>query len=129
MITVDDYLTKHGKHRDRLQWVSPAIMANAELLVSKVNGLFLVCGFSRRVSGGFRDMLTNEATRGAHPHSKHQTGQAVDLDDWDGKLKAWASKNADALMNLGLWCEPLHMTPTWLHVQTTPVPGGLRVSP
>jgi hypothetical protein len=128
MITLDDYLTTSGKHRDRLQWVSPAVQANAEVTVTRVNALFLACGFSRKVSGGFRDMLTNKATRGADAYSRHQTGEACDLEDWDGRLKEWARKNADALANIGLWCEPLHMTPTWLHVQTTPVPGGQRVT-
>jgi hypothetical protein len=127
VITLEDYLTTHGKHRDRLRWVSPAVEENAEITVSRVNGLFLVCGFSRRVSGGFRDMMTNKATKGASPFSRHQTGEAADLEDFDCKLKALAIKNSNALANLGLWCEPLHMTPTWLHVQTTAVPSGLRV--
>jgi hypothetical protein len=129
MITVEDYLTTHGKHPERMAWVSQAVERNAQVTVSRVNGLYLVCGFSRRVSGGFRDMLSNKRIKNASPYSRHQTGEAADLEDFDGKLKAWASKNADSLIPLGLWCEPFHLTPSWLHVQTTPVPSGLRIAP
>ena len=129
MITLDDYISTHGKHRERGRWVSPAVEENAEALVSRINAMFLVWGFSRRLSGGFRDVDTNRKLRNASPYSRHITGQAADIEDHDGSLKAWALKHQDAIANVGLWCEPLHMTPTWLHVQTTPVPSGLRVSP
>ncbi len=129
MITVDDYLSTHGRHMDRLEWVSPAVERNAKILVRNVNALLLLSGFSGvRVSGGFRDMLSNRSVKGASPFSRHMTGEALDLADLHREIGKWALAHPEALVTCGLWAEPLSLTPTWLHVQTTPVPGGLRIA-
>jgi hypothetical protein len=128
VITAGDILTTSGRHPERLAWVSPAVEANAGVLAAKVDALLLLFGESRKVTGGFRDMLTNRRLKNASPYSRHQTGEAVDLEDTMGRLKAWAKTHPEAFEQVGLWCEPFHLTPTWLHVQSTPVPSGLRVS-
>jgi hypothetical protein len=127
VITVEDVLTTCGKHPERMRWVSPAIEQNAAETAKRVSALLLLFGESRTLTSGFRDPETNRKTKGSAPNSRHLTGQAADIDDWKGDLKAWALKNPDAVANCGLWCEPLHLTATWLHVQTVPGPGGLRV--
>lgn len=129
MITVEDYFTTHGKHPDRIEWVSLAVEKNADVLVQRINALLLLSGYSRRLSGGFRDVDSNRKLKNASPYSRHLTGQAGDIEDFDGHLKDWAARHVDALTGFGLWCEPFHLTPSWLHVQTTPVPSGQRVSP
>jgi hypothetical protein len=132
VITTDDILTSSGKHGDRIDWVSPAVERNAELLATRVTALLLLFGQSRRINSGFRDPNTNNALakKGrASPYSRHVTGEAADIEDMSGTLGKWALANPDALAHAGLWCEPLHMTPTWLHVQTVPVPGGKRIAP
>lgn len=129
MLTAEDVLTTCGKHPERLDWVSPAIERNAKVLATRISALLLLFGAARKLTSGFRDVASNRKLKNASPYSKHLTAEAGDIDDLNGALKAWVLKNPDALSNVGLWCEPLHMTPTWLHVQTTPVPGGQRVSP
>jgi hypothetical protein len=49
-------------------------------------------------------------------------GMAADIIDKDGSLKRWAVANKDVFAQLLLWCEPLHLTPSWLHVQTVANP-------
>lgn len=127
MITVEDVLTSCGKYPERLRWVSPAIEQNAAETAKRVSALLLLFGESRTLTSGFRDPATNARTPGAAKHSRHLTGQAADIEDMRGDLKKWCAAHPDALANCGLWCEPLHMTPTWLHVQTVPGPGGQRV--
>lgn len=129
MITAGDILTTSGRHPERLAWVSPAVEANAGILAAKVDALLVMFGESRKVTSGFRDMLSNKALKNASPYSRHQTGEAADLEDTMGRLKAWCLAHPDALQVVGLWCEPAHLTPTWLHVQSTPVPGGARITP
>lgn len=129
MITAEDILTTCGKHPERMDWVSPAVEQNAKTLATRVSALLLLFGFNRKLTSGFRDVASNRKLKNASPFSKHLTGEAADIDDLSGSLKAWVLKNPDAVANVGLWCEPLHMTPTWLHVQMVPVPSGQRVAP
>lgn len=127
MITTEDVLTTCGRHPERMRWVSPAIEQNAAETAKRVSALLLLFGESRKLTSGFRDPETNRKTKGAAPTSRHLTGQAADIEDTDGGLKKWAAAHQDALEHCNLWCEPLHMTGTWLHVQTVPGPGGERV--
>lgn len=129
MLTTEDVLTSSGKHPERMAWVSPAVEQNADRLAVKINALLLLFGETRRLSSGFRDMLSNKALPNASPFSRHMTGEAADIEDTNGTLGKWALAHPDALANVGLWCEPLRLTPTWLHVQTVPVPGGARIAP
>lgn len=128
MITLEDYLTTSGRHPERLRWVSPAVEQNAKELVRRVNALLTLFGQSRKISGGFRDMLSNKSTPGASPFSRHQTGEAGDLEDTDGTFDAWCLVHTEELEKLGLWAEPLHMTIGWTHLQTVAIPSGLRAS-
>lgn len=126
MITASDVLTTCGKHNERLRWVSDAVQENAIETARKVSAMMLMFGSSRTLTSGFRDPESNKSANGA-PHSRHMYGQAADIEDGNGDLKRWAKNNRNAFDSIGLWCEPLHMTPTWLHVQTVPTPNKERV--
>lgn len=126
MLTTDDILTTCGKYPERMHWVSPAIRANAAVTAARVSALLVLFGESRPLTSGFRDPESNQQAGGA-VRSKHMLGQAADIEDADGKLKAFVKDNPDAVCDAGLWCEPLSMTSTWLHVQTVPNPQGKRV--
>ncbi len=60
------------------------------------------------------------------PHSRHLTGQAADIADPDGKLKAFLRAHPEVLEGAGLWCEHWDATPTWWHGQTVAPHSGLR---
>lgn len=123
MITTDDILTTCGEHPDRVEWVSPAVEKNAAITASRVTALLTAFGQSRTLDSGFRDLETNKNTPGAADYSRHMYGMAADIEDADGKLKAFVRNNPRAVQDAGLWCEPLAKTPAWLHVQIVPIPG------
>lgn len=53
-------------------------------------------------------------------NSTHKTGEGVDLNDRQGKMKEWLYKNAHLLEKFDLYMEIGSMTPTWVHLQTRP---------
>lgn len=55
--------------------------------------------------------------RGA-PDSAHISGEAADIADVDGKLKAWMTE--DRLRRYGLWAEDYRYTSDWIHLQIRP---------
>lgn len=128
MITTDDVLTTCGEHPGRMDWVSPAVERNAAETARRVNILLGLFGQSRPLSSGFRDLDTNRNEGGAD-YSRHMYGMAADLVDKDGALKRWVKNHPEALVTADLWCEPFSLTPTWLHVQSVPVPSGARIAP
>ena len=75
------------------------------------------------INCGYRCPAHNAAVGGA-PSSAHQTGQACDVYDPDGSLKAWI---APLLEKYGLYMEAPHYTSNWCHLQTRPTASGNRV--
>lgn len=126
MVTAEDVLTSSGRHPERMDWVSPAVQQNALETAKRVSALLLLFGANRILTSGFRDPDSNKRLSNAAPYSRHMYGQAVDIEDTNGALKDFVIAHADALANCGLWDEPHHLTPTWLHVQTVPLAGGSR---
>lgn len=124
MITADDILTTSGRHAGRMRWVSPAVRDNAVDLAARVSRL--LAGYQKKVTvrSGFRDPDSNRAAGGA-PHSRHMTGQAVDLADDDRKIVAFITPAL--LEQHGLYMEAPGSTPTWCHLQSTPPPSGRRI--
>lgn len=68
------------------------------------------------VNSGYRCAKHNSDIGGA-PGSAHLTGQAADIKDPNGELKAWISLQLD---KFGLWMEAPHYTSTWCHLQIRP---------
>ena len=71
------------------------------------------------IDDGYRCPKHNASpeVRGA-PNSAHLTGEAADIADGDGALKAWMTE--DMLAIYGLWAEDYSYTRTWMHVQIRP---------
>lgn len=62
----------------------------------------------------------------AAPRSKHLTGQAADIADADGKLKAWLLAYPEHMESIGLWAEDASHTKGWVHLQSCPPASGKR---
>ena len=124
MITTGDVLTTCGSHNERLDWVSPAVERNASETAAKVTLLLMKFGASRKLTSGFRDLDSNRRSGGA-PYSKHLYGQAADIEDKDGRLAQWITK--ELLTDFGLWMEDPAHTTGWVHVQVVPPLLGARV--
>lgn len=126
MLTATELLTTCGKHEDRLAWVSPAVEANAHAFVEKLNAVMMMFGETRKLTSGFRDMLSNRRAKGS-PYSWHMLGLAADVEDTNGKLGAWVKKNPQSLVVCGLFAEHPDATLTWVHFQSERPPSGQRI--
>lgn len=132
-ITITDYWM--GRDTDFADELTPRVRANAGLTVERVNGLLEAYAEAtgetgaRKVNSGWRPLAINNRVRGAAGRSKHLTGEACDLDDFDGALDAWCTTGAGlaALEAHGLWLEHPDSTVGWCHVQTVPPGSGRRV--
>lgn len=122
-ISVDDYINQHlVGHEPEL---TDDIQANAAIICDRANQLLSEFGQDRGLRSGWRPAAINNGAGGA-PHSKHMTGQAVDIDDNDGSLDEWCKDNVPVLERIGLWLEIDTATPTWTHVQCVPPGSGHR---
>ena len=116
---------------------------NADEVIRRVNALG--CSFPRLCSSFVRskarqiDIYRNKAALKMFPftdgtfvlakvplRSKHITGEAIDVADTDGKLKAWVRANIAKLEEDGLWCEDFAYTDVWVHFQIAPPKSGKR---
>jgi hypothetical protein len=125
MITVEEYLGQHGAAAAPGE-LTDDIRANADDLLSRVNDLLAQFGEDRGLRSGWRPAGYNARTPGAATHSKHMTGQAVDIVDNDGSLDAWCLANEQTLVDLELWCEVPDATPSWTHFQSVAPRSGHR---
>lgn len=122
-LTLKDYLMS----RDSKYPLPQQVVVSAAKLLDKVNGLIKEFGEERKVSSGWRPAELNATVPGAAKTSKHITGDAIDLEDRDGKLKEWCVFNQDKLELLGLYMEDPASTPTWVHLQQLPPRSGKRI--
>lgn len=112
-----------------------AIQDNLMILLERVNKLRQAYGKNMIVTSGLRthaDQVRIYAEKGITDQTKipfgsqHIQGGACDFGDQYGKLKEWIKAHVDVLESIGLWCEALESTPTWLHVQIVPPKSGAR---
>lgn len=108
---------------------------NLEDLLKKINQIRTAYNIPMIVTSGYRSMqdhLRIYSQKGITDKSKipmkskHLYGQAVDIADADGKLKAWVLQNVNLLETVGLWCEDFSATKTWVHFQIVPPGSGKR---
>ena len=133
MISLADYFM--GRDADFPEELTPRIRANAALTVERVNALLSAYekatgdGRRRKVNSGWRPLAINMRVRGSAMRSKHLSGEACDLDDFDGSLDRWGASAAGLteLERIGLWLEHPDATPSWCHVQIVPPGSGRRV--
>jgi len=75
---------------------------------------------------GWRPPSYNSKVPNAAPHSKHMTGEAIDVADPLGELGKWCLANEKYLEDFKLWCEDVNHTKTWVHFQSVPPKSGKR---
>lgn len=133
MITVDEYLAQHAKEAAPGE-LTDEIRANAAELVERVNRLLEAAALHRGLRSGWRPRGFNAifahtdadgiVVRGGAPHSRHMTGEGMDVEDNDGALDTWCT---DArLAEFELYREHPDATPSWTHFQTCAPHSGNR---
>jgi hypothetical protein len=130
-ISIEEYLMNRGS----LETLSSEIVANINTLIPKINDLLERFGEKRDVSSGLRRMEdhlriyaeinSKRKSQGLEPvkvpmGSSHLTGQAIDLEDKNDKLKNWCVNNISVLEELNLFMEHPSYTDTWCHLQIKP---------
>lgn len=99
-------------------------LTNKLLNVAQAAGVELIrrADSNTLVNSGWRPAALNAQTQGAAPHSKHITGQAIDLFDPEGEIDEWllTKLGQEALVSIGLWMEHPGSTKGWSHLQTIP---------
>ena len=125
MITLSDYYM--GRDKEYPSDLTDKIKSNAESLLLKVNELLGFFGESRTCNSGWRPKAVQMKVNPKAMGSKHISGDAIDLEDKDGKLKEWCVFNQATLEELGLYMEHPSATPTWVHLQQVPPASGNRI--
>jgi len=123
-LTMANYLMGRAKFLD----LTAATQRKSLILLNQVNALLDKFGEIRNVTSGFRPPEFNTPEHGVanpRPGSAHLTGEAIDLEDKDGKLKAFCT--LDILKEFDLYMEHPSATPTWCHLQTRPTKSGNRI--
>lgn len=126
MITLDQYLSQHGKDAAPGELTSELI-EDANRTVMKVNQLCSRAGWRPELRSGWRPSAANGRTPGAAPRSKHLVAQAIDIADPDGELDDWCMAHLHELEDVGLWLEHPAATKGWCHLQIVPPKSGNRV--
>jgi len=125
MITLQDYFNRRDKQYKAD--LSTQVCISAAKLLDKVNPLLDMFGEKRGCNSGWRPKTLQMEINPRAPNSKHITGDAIDIEDRDGKLKEWCVFNQDKLEALGLYMEDPASTPTWVHLQQLPPKSGNRI--
>lgn len=86
-------------------------------LIPALTALRGLWGEPMLVDCGYRCPAHNRAVGGA-PDSAHLAGQAADIADPDGRLKAFCT--VERLEASGLYMEDPAATPSWAHLQIRP---------
>lgn len=130
-LTIQDILDDNLDEKGKPLPCPEAYKANIEKLLKKVNKLQERYGkLQFKVTSGLRSLRYHfeiyrrkgiTDPKKIPMKSKHLFGQAVDIEDKDGKLYAWVQKNEAILKELGLHYEL--GTRGWLHLQSV-APGS-----
>src|ERR1700687_539465 len=97
---------------------TPEIDANLAILLERLNKVREIWGKPMIVNSGLRNQAQQDALivagKSNAPKSKHLTGQAADISDPKGELKAWIMNNQSSMEQIGFWFEDFKSTPTWV---------------
>lgn len=121
-VSLYDYL----QGRATLATLPPELVANANTLIPKINGLLEAIKKSPTVTSGYRTASIN-VSAGGSKNSAHLTCEAIDLADPDGSLGKLLLNNPALLETHDLYMEHPTATPTWVHLQTRRTKSGKRV--
>lgn len=119
MISLKDYLTASGKYpeRENHKEATQEVKDSALKLIPKVEALLAELGIKEvKVSSGFRPSEVNAGIAGAAKKSLHMTGNAIDLEDPEGKLDKLIMEHPELLKKHGLWLEHPDSTKGWCHL-------------
>jgi hypothetical protein len=117
-----------GRDKTYAEELTGEIEANAAELLAKVNNLLAALGFpDPEIRSGWRPPQINDSTSNAAAHSKHLTGQAVDLADDNRELATAIMRETNVLTQFGLYMEDCRWTPTWVHLQGVPPGSGKHI--
>jgi len=105
---------------------TPEIDANLNILLKRINKVRDAYGVAMIVTSGLRSGAQQMAVNPKAPKSHHLTGEAVDILDQGGKLKAWVNENIKLIEEIGLWMEAFESTPNWVHFQIVAPRSGNR---
>lgn len=128
IISAQQILTSDGKFPARAKVATAAILAAAGDLAIRLAALLSTYGSRPPISSGYRTPEANKAAGGA-PKSSHLEGKAVDFADSKRKFADWCMANLPELQKHGLYMENPKKTPTWVHLQSRPVPGKIVFDP
>ena len=117
-------LLNAGSHKWKKEDVDTVILRNLEDLCRKINML----GYTppKRATSCLRSLADQKRINPSAMGSSHCYGSAVDIEDADGKLKAWCVANKAKLVECGLWMEAPESTKTWCHLSTLMPKSGNR---
>lgn len=105
---------------------TPEIDANLLILLERINKVRDAYGVPMIVTSALRSLELQMKVNPSAPKSHHLMGEAVDILDQSGKLKAWVKANLSLIEEIGLWMEDFGHTPTWVHFQIVPPRSGNR---
>lgn len=105
---------------------TPEIAENLAVLLERINRVREAYGIPMIVTSGLRSLEQQMKVNPKAPKSKHLTGQACDILDQSGKLKAWIMENLALIEEIGFWFEDFEHTPNWVHFQIVPPASGKR---
>lgn len=118
MLTLGGYLMR----REEDYPPTPEMLADANLLLLKVEGLFYDLGielYDTGISSGYRPGIFNEAAGGTK-NSAHLLCMAIDIKDASKKITKKILEAPHLLEKWGLYMEDPSRTPNWVHLQTRP---------
>lgn len=109
---------------------TPEIDKNLSVLLDRLNQVRAAYGVPMIVTSGLRSDAQQaaliKAGKSNAPKSHHLTGEAADILDQGGKLKAWVNANVALMEEIGLWMEDFAHTPAWVHMQIVAPHSGHR---
>ena len=123
-------------NRDKLHPINQEQSDNLDKLIQALNPIRAAYGLPWVLSSGYRPAAINASVGGAKA-SAHQSCQAVDIVDKDGKLAEWILNNLDLLEENGLYLESPDYTYLvnsqnvrsggWIHLDIRGPKSGKRV--
>lgn len=105
---------------------SPEVEANLNVLLERMNRVRAAWGKPMVVTSGLRSEADQARINPKASKSKHLLGQACDISDPKGELKAWINVNIKLMEEIDLWFEDFDHTPNWIHFQSVPPRSGKR---
>lgn len=131
MISLGEYLGPYKAHPD----VTPAVLANASDLITRVNRIHQLAekdgvvfhmnpATKSRISGTGNGGFRPRDTKVGMPLSTHKDGQGLDIYDPQRQFASWCVEHATVLSEHGLHMEDPRWTPTWVHLQSVPPRSG-----